>query len=147
VVPSWVLVLALALLVLAVAWPLLQRLARRAPEAVDVAGDAPRSAAASHTLARARELGEAGRHLEAVHVLLLVAVEHWTHHSPVPVHPDLTSRELLRFAAALAPGRAARGAGRVGARGRVVLVRRAARRADGVRAGAPLVQRVLGESA
>jgi len=96
VVPNWVLVLALALLVLAVAWPLLRRLARRAPEVIDVAGDAPRSVAASHTLARARELGEAGRHLEAVHVLLLVAVEHWTHHSPVPVHPDLTSRELLR---------------------------------------------------
>jgi len=95
-VPNWVVLLALALLVAAVAWPLLRRLTRREPESADAAVDAPRSAAVPNTLARARALGEAGLHLEAVHLLLLVAVEHWSRHAPAPVHPDQTSRELLR---------------------------------------------------
>ena len=96
VVPAWAPMLALALLVLAVAWPLLRRMVRPGHETSADAAEAPRAVAVPHTLARARELGEAGLHLEAVHLLLLVAVEHWSRHAPAAVHPDQTSRELLR---------------------------------------------------
>ncbi|HXS83735.1 MAG TPA: DUF4129 domain-containing protein [Methylomirabilota bacterium] len=102
-VPGWVVMLALALLVAAVAWLLLRRLVRPKREADTAEADAPRAAAAPNTLARARELGEAGLHLEAVHLLLLVAVEHWTRNAPAAVHPDQTSRELLRSLPASLP--------------------------------------------
>ena len=95
-VPGWVAVLGLSLLVAVVAWLVLRRLRRPELAAGAVAGSAPPSTASPPTLARARALGEAGLHLEAVHLLLLVAVEHWTRHAPTAVHPDQTSRELLR---------------------------------------------------
>jgi len=58
-------------------------------------GPAP-AAGHDRSLERARALAEAGQYLEAVHMLLLVAVDHWGATSAGAGIADKTSREVLR---------------------------------------------------
>ena len=102
-VPIWVPYVALAVLVLVVALAVARRLSRGS-EPVSAAGPANAATAQSpRSLARALELGDAGRYLEAVHMLLLVALDQWAAVSRRNVGSDQTSREVLRTLPASLP--------------------------------------------
>jgi len=95
-VPAWVPLVAIAVLVVAVAVPWMRHLARP-DDAVETPHDGPAPAAkGDRSLERARALAEAGQHLEAVHLLLLVAVDHWSATAAGAGIADKTSREVLR---------------------------------------------------
>jgi len=93
--PAWAPFAALVLLALSFATPRWLRLRALREGAVQGQDPMRRSAAPTRTLAQAQELADRGAYPDAVHWLLLVALEQWSVTSGT-VTTDLTSREVVR---------------------------------------------------